>query len=52
MPTLGEIRKARDLGYKGNDRRIWVACEMCGVERWVFIKDNKPNMRMFTTSMV
>lgn len=42
MPILGEVKKARELGYKGNDRRIWAACEMCGAERWVFIKDNQP----------
>lgn len=42
MPILGEIRKARELGYKGNDRRIWARCELCGRMRWTFIKDGKP----------
>ena len=34
MPTLGEVRTARALGYAGNDRRIWSACAMCDAERW------------------
>jgi hypothetical protein len=35
VPELGEIRKAKDAGYKGWARYIWHACEHCGKERWV-----------------
>ena len=42
MPQIGEIRKAKELGYKGNDKRIWAICELCGKERWTFLKNGKP----------
>ncbi len=43
MPTLGEIKNGRELYKKGDRSRfIWVACEMCGKERWVTIKKGKP----------
>ena len=35
MNELGEIRKGTEVGYKGNYRYIWAACEECGKERWV-----------------
>jgi len=35
MPIIGEVKSARELGYRGNGRRIWSACELCGTERWV-----------------
>jgi len=35
MPRIGEIRRARELGYKGRDFFIWVACPQCGKERWI-----------------
>jgi len=35
MPELGEICKAKDVGYKGWARYMWHACEMCGKARWV-----------------
>ncbi len=42
MPILGEIRSSKELGYKGNDKRIWAKCELCGGERWTFTRDGKP----------
>lgn len=35
MPRIGEIRRARELGYKGRDFFIWLACPQCGKERWI-----------------
>ena len=37
MPHIGEIRRKRDAGYRGNgsDSVIWTACLGCGKERWV-----------------
>ena len=40
MPVIGEVKSARELGYKGNGRRIWSACELCGNERWVMRNTN------------
>ena len=49
MPQLGEIKAGKELGYAGWARRIWLACEQCGRERWVMLesgKDGKPKFRM------
>lgn len=35
MPRIGEVKRARELGYKGRDFFIWVACPQCGKERWI-----------------
>jgi len=40
MPQLGDIKRARDLGYKGRDKHIWAACSECGRERWVLLRLN------------
>ena len=43
MPEVGEIKKAREIGRKGNGRHyIWSACEGCGKERWVVLLRGKP----------
>lgn len=42
MAVLGEIRKGREIGYKGGASFIWHACEKCGKERWVRIQKGKP----------
>lgn len=42
MPKLGEIKKARELGYKGFPSLIWAACEICGKERWVALRAGQP----------
>ncbi len=42
MPQIGEIQRARNLGYKGNDRRIWALCSLCGEGRWTILKNGKP----------
>jgi len=43
--TLGEIRNARQLGYKGTHNLIWHACIECGKERWVQLVDIKKSGR-------
>ncbi len=35
MPEVGEVRRAKDAGYRGWARYQWHACEGCGKERWV-----------------
>lgn len=48
MSQLGEIRRARELGYgvKGKtsyyDKYIWHACIDCGKERWVRLRSGCP----------
>lgn len=43
MPTIGEIRLAKDIGIKaGWHKATWHACADCGKERWVLLKAGKP----------
>lgn len=38
MPYLGEIKDGSEIGFKagaGKTKYIWVACQICGKERWV-----------------
>lgn len=44
MPEIGEIRRERELGYKGHPSRkyIWSACVDCGKERWVRLRSDEP----------
>ncbi len=44
MPQLGDIKKAKELGYLGNQqgKYMWVACPDCKNERWVRIEYGKP----------
>jgi len=39
---IGEIKKAKELGYKGTGKWIWHACIICGKERWVMLVKGKP----------
>jgi len=41
MPTIGEIKSYKELGYKTRYLRIWVKCPDCGNERWVCLPDTK-----------
>ena len=38
MPTLGDIVKAREIGWRNSNRYIWHACVFCGKERWVQVR--------------
>lgn len=45
MIGLGEIRKGKELGKRDAENKyIWVACVLCGKERWVAlrVKEHKP----------
>lgn len=46
MPQLGEIQRAKDIGYKGTGRYIWHSCEGCGEERWVQVWDGIPTHKI------
>ena len=36
MPQIGEVKKAREIGYKSKRcSYIWSACVDCGKERWI-----------------
>jgi len=35
MPKIGEITNRNKVGLKGGSRVIWMACPVCGKERWV-----------------
>lgn len=43
MPEVGEIKKAKEIGYKGYGKYIWHACLDCGKERWVHLIYGKPS---------
>jgi len=50
MAELGEIKKAEEIGYKGKGCKfIWVACEVCGKERWIQLSHGKPNSLLCRT---
>ena len=44
--SLGEIKKAKEIGYKGTHQCMWVACEICGKERWVELKKGVPKSKL------
>jgi len=47
MPQLGEVRNAKEAGFKGWAKRVWSACEKCGKERWVILKvGGQPKSKM------
>ena len=35
MPHVGELARARHIGYVGTAGYVWHACETCGKESWV-----------------
>ena len=39
MPKIGEMRKAQEIGKSGRSQYIWLACEICGKERWVQLQN-------------
>ena len=42
MNKLGDIKRGREIGYGSGDNFIWHACDGCGKERWVRVKDGSP----------
>ncbi len=43
MPTVGEVRKGTEVGFKSHGKYIWVACAECRKERWVYLSNSKGN---------
>ena len=44
MRAIGEIESARNIGYRGRVKYIWLACLDCGKQRWVNLQSLKrPN---------
>lgn len=41
MPKIGEVKKASEVGGHGGSKKIWQACSVCGIERWVFFRIRK-----------
>lgn len=40
--VIGEIRKGNQVGRKDNHKVTWIACVDCGKERWVVLRNGKP----------
>lgn len=45
MPQIDEIKRARELGYRGHFLLVWHACIDCGKERWVQLHKGLPQRR-------
>lgn len=47
MPSIGEIRKAQEVGFRGNPNIefIWHACIQCREERWIKVESLKRSKR-------
>lgn len=35
VPVIGEVRRRIDVGLRGRQTVTWLACVVCGTERWV-----------------
>ena len=48
MPTIGEVRRGRDIGKTrlGRYAFVWSACEVCGKERWVAATHGQPKNKI------
>lgn len=42
MPEIGEIRRAKELGFSGKGKFIFSACSSCGKQRWVELAHGLP----------
>lgn len=49
MPELNEVRQASELGFKSETKRIWLACPLCGHERWVKLVRGEPKHHLCHT---
>jgi len=44
MPSIGEVRRGREIGKKQEHFAfIWIACSVCGRERWVRLQKGQPD---------
>ena len=46
MPKIGEIKRAKEIGYKGHQNCVWHACEKCGKQRWVTLNHGEPKSNL------
>jgi hypothetical protein len=49
MPQIGEIKRAFEINlgkHKSYAKYIWIACEKCGKERYVYLYKGKPKYHM------
>ena len=47
MFAMGDIRKGKDIGKKASTNKfVWLPCEMCGKERWVLLRYEKPTAKL------
>jgi hypothetical protein len=46
LEKLGEIKIARELGYKGHNTYIQHSCAICGRKRWTEIRKKRPRHRI------
>jgi len=47
MPEIGEIRRAKEIGFTGRCHKlVWLACGLCGKQRWVRIRYGKPTTKV------
>jgi hypothetical protein len=44
-PTIGEIKRGKEIQRTGNHKWIWFACEGCGKERWVRLRHGQQEFR-------
>jgi len=44
MPTIGEIKKASEVGHKGYHLYVWAVCPDCNKTRWVALCKGKPRV--------
>src|SRR3972149_8152361 len=43
MPDVGDIKYAKELGYKDTHWWVYHSCEICGKLRWVQLVKGKPS---------
>ncbi|KKN23200.1 hypothetical protein LCGC14_0907430 [marine sediment metagenome] len=46
MPVINEIRKGTEIGYKGQAKHIWIACDVCAKCRWVQLRKGEPTRKL------
>lgn len=42
---LGTVMRAKEINRKGSEKYIYHACELCGKERWVVLRNGKPRRK-------
>ncbi|KKM06388.1 hypothetical protein LCGC14_1744490 [marine sediment metagenome] len=42
MPLLGDLTRGLQIGLRNNHLHMYAACALCGKERWVHLRNGKP----------